>query len=110
MSDTPYPRFGFRFQVQFKENRLSGQSKPKDFLLCNGSFSECAGLEATMEPKVIKEGGRNYGVAQRTGPVTFATVILKRGVTDASDLWKWFELVNSGGYSYRLDVVVRMLD
>lgn len=105
-----YPRFGFRFQVQFKENRLGGQGNPKDFLLCNGAFSECTGLEATMEPKVIKEGGRNYGVAQRTGPVTFGTVILKRGVTDASDLWKWFELVHSGGYSYRLDVTVRLLD
>lgn len=34
MSATPYPRFGFRFQVQFKENRLGGTNKPKkDFLL-----------------------------------------------------------------------------
>ena len=31
------------------------------------AFAECTGLEATMEPKVIKEGGRNYGAAQRAG-------------------------------------------
>lgn len=53
-------------------------------------FSECTGLEATMEPKVIKEGGRNYGAVQRVGPVTFGTVVLKRGLTRDPRLWEWF--------------------
>jgi phage tail-like protein len=54
------------------------------------AFSECTGLEATMEPKVIKEGGRNYGAVQRIGPVTFGTVVLKRGLTRDARLWEWF--------------------
>ncbi len=53
-------------------------------------FAECTGLEATMEPKVIKEGGRNYGAAQRPGGVTFATVVLKRGVSTDRSMWQIF--------------------
>ena len=44
-----------------------------------------------MEPKVIKEGGRNYGAVQRPGAVTFATVILKRGIIiSPRHLWTWW--------------------
>jgi len=63
------------------------------------AFSECTGLEATMEPKVIKSGGANYGAAQRVGPVTYATVIFKRGITTNRDLWGLFAHVNQKGKS-----------
>ena len=103
------PLHVFRFQVDFREDSLNsggGDEVP----VCSGAFSECSGLEATMEPKVIKEGGRNYGAAQRAGPVSFSTVVLKRGMTSTRDLWSWFELVSRGGYSYRLAAVITMLD
>ncbi len=57
-----------------------------------GGFSEITGLEATMEPKVIKEGGRNYGPVQRAGPVSFSTVVLKRGVVRSRHLWAWWAM------------------
>jgi phage tail-like protein len=102
-----YPLPVFRFHVDFQSDPLTpGQNSP--ISLCGGAFSECTGLEATMEPKVIKEGGRNYGAAQRMGQVTFATVILKRGMTTTRDLWKWFELVSQGGYAYRLAAIIRV--
>jgi len=105
-----YPLQVFRFQVDFTEARLSGSDQGIENL-CSGAFSECTGLEATMEPKVIKEGGRNYGALQRAGPVTFSTVILKRGITASRDLWRWFELVNSqAAYAYRLTVVITLRD
>ena len=64
-----YPLHVFRFQVDFKEVSLDPKGKDGDEIaLCSGAFSQCSGLEATMEPHVIKEGGRNYGAAQRTGP------------------------------------------
>jgi phage tail-like protein len=88
----------------------SGSANNGDVTLCGGAFSECTGLEATMEPKVIKEGGRNYGPAQRAGQVTFATIILKRGMTSARDMWKWWELVSTGGYAYRLAATITMFD
>jgi len=111
MSDdnTLAPLHVFNFQVDFKVDPLGDEGGSDDVTLCSGAFSECTGLEATMEPKVIKEGGRNYGAAQRAGSVTFATVILRRGMTTTRHLWRWFELVTrKGGYSYRLAAFVRM--
>lgn len=101
----------FRFAVSFARANLPGaQAKPtSEVALCSGAFAECTGLEATMEPKVIKAGGSNYGPAQRAGPVTFATVVLKRGMTPTRDLWNWFQTVAGGGYSYRLDARITML-
>jgi len=104
------PYHAFRFLVTFTEDPFAGGGGT-DVPLCQGAFAECTGLEATMEPKVIKEGGRNYGTAQRAGPVTFATVILKRGMTSNRDLWAWFELLTSNGsYAYRLAVGITMQD
>lgn len=104
-----YPLPVFRFQVRFTvATENSGVSGER--LLCGGAFSECSGLEATMEPKAIKAGGHNYGEFQRAGRVSFATVILKRGVTRNRDLWKWFELVGNGAYAYRLKAEIILLD
>lgn len=106
-----YPLPVFRFEVEFKEHRLSDEKDGQDKPLCSGAFAECTGLEATMEPKVIKEGGRNYGALQRAGQVTFATVILKRGMTTSRDLWRWFEMASlRGAYTYRLTVIIKMRD
>ena len=60
----------FRFQVSFaRANLPRAKAKPtSDVPLCSGAFAECTGIEATMEPKVIKVGGSNYGPAQRVGP------------------------------------------
>lgn len=104
------PLHVFRFHVDFEEDPIAATGGHARTPLCSGSFAECTGLEATMEPKVIKEGGRNYGAAQRSGPVTFATVILKRGMTPTRDLWRWFELVSGGKYAYRLAATINMYD
>lgn len=106
MSDfTPEPESpfaAFRFQVDFKQAGTS-------LSVARGAFSECSGLEATMEPKVINAGGQNYGPAQRVGPVTFAAVVLKRGLTSNWDLWKWFSKVARGAYAYRMDAEITIL-
>jgi phage tail-like protein len=108
--NTLFPFHVFNFQVDFYEDPLdSAHNLTQNLYLCGGAFSECTGLEATMEPKVIKEGGRNYGAAQRAGPVTFATVILKRGMTTNRDLWRWFEMINSdSAYAYRLAAYITL--
>ncbi len=100
----------FRFRVEFARDSLSNQGGGGPLSLCRGSFSECTGLEATLEPKVIKEGGHNYGHNQRAGQVSFATVVLKRGMTDNRDLWNWFDMLTGGSYAYRLSVKITLLD
>jgi phage tail-like protein len=104
------PLHVFRFHVAFQEQRLQGVNQPIANL-CSGAFSQCSGLEASMEAKVIKEGGRNYGAVQRVGPVSFATVVLKRGITSSRDLWRWFEMTTvQGAYSYRLNATISLRD
>jgi len=96
------PLHVFRFEVTFK--RVGSGSGAVD--MCSGAFSECTGLEASMEPKVIKAGGANYGATQRAGQVSFATVVLKRGMTRTRDLFRWFQLVGGGSYAYRLSAEI----
>lgn len=98
------PLHVFRFEVRFK--RVGSGAGPVD--VCSGAFAECTGLEATMEPKLIKAGGANYGATQRAGAVSFATVVLKRGMTRTRDLFHWFQLVGGGGYAYRLSAEIVM--
>lgn len=112
MSTTGFdePLFGFNFLVTFSEHLLAGEGKGEQVVLCEGAFAECTGLEASMEPKVIKEGGCNWGSAQRAGPVSFATVVLKRGLTRCDHLWAWFSLVGEGASALRLNVTISQLD
>ena len=111
MSDSyAYPLHGFRFRVDFREQMINNETEGGEVLLCSGAFSECSGLEVTMEPKTVKEGGRNWGAAQRMGAVSFGTVVLKRGLTSTADLWTWFSLVGGGGYAQRLNVTVTLFD
>lgn len=105
------PLHVFNFQVDFYEDSLgTATNSTSDLHLCGGAFSECTGLEATMEPKVIKEGGRNYGAAQRAGSVTFATVILKRGMTKDRGLWRLFKDFSDGMYAPRVAVYITLND
>jgi phage tail-like protein len=92
----------FRFRVSlFAVGGSAGASKE---LLCGGSFSEVSGLEATMAPKKIIEGGRNWGEIQRAGPTSFSTVTLKRGVTSLDHLYAWFDAVTrQSNYGYRME-------
>lgn len=105
-----YPIHAFRFQVDFREQLIGNDSEGDDVLLCSGAFAECTGFEATMEPKVIKEGGRNWGAIQRSGKTTFATLVLKRGMTSTRDLWTWYEFIGSGKYAHRFNVIVTLFD
>lgn len=110
MKEIAYPQFGFKFAVSFRQANLDVKTGPK-VELCKGAFSEITGLEATMQPRAITEGGMNYGSHQRVGPVEFGTVIMKRGMTKSRDAWRWFELVNMKASSaYRLNVLIQMFD
>jgi phage tail-like protein len=104
----------FRFHVGFVREPIRGPGGgtpggAED--LCEGAFAEVTGLEASMEPKAIKEGGANYGPHQRGGQVSFATVVLKRGITQTQDLWRWWEVfATQGKYAHRMTVRITLQD
>ncbi len=120
-SATPFPVF--RFVVSFRStpadapaHSSAGGTNPQAgtpgpaVAIAHGVFSEVTGLDATMEPKVIKEGGRNYGPVQRPGQVTFSTVVLKRGMTLNNDGWNWWYMMARQMYAYRLQVNIDVLN
>jgi phage tail-like protein len=81
-----YPFTSFNFSVEINVPGVS----PK---ICNASFSECDGLEMTMEVKTIREGGNNDQQVRMTGPRAFGQLTLKRGMTASAELWDWFDAV-----------------
>jgi phage tail-like protein len=79
-----YPFTAFNFAVEI--NRGQDGSA-----LVNAAFSECDGLELSMEVKTIREGGSNDRQIRLNGPVAHGTLTLKRGMTGDYALWTWFQ-------------------
>jgi phage tail-like protein len=77
-----YPFTAFNFSVEINK---SGEAA----LLCAAAFSECDGLEMTMDVKTIREGGNNGKQIRLTGAFNYGQVTLKRGMTANFDLWEW---------------------
>jgi len=104
-----YPFVAFRFDVRLLVDnaRELGLTNP----LCDAAFAECDGLEMTMEPKVVKEGGNNLQQLHLVGAVTYGNLTLKRGMTPNLDLWKWFAgVAGKAGKGAKASAVVRLLD
>jgi phage tail-like protein len=53
-------------------------------------FSECSGLEMTLDVHDVPEGGNNGTVLKFPTRVKHGTITLKRGVTSNTELWDWF--------------------
>ena len=81
-----YPFTAFNFAVEIRVDGVAMQ-------VCDAAFSECDGLEMTMDVKTIREGGNNGKQIRLTGPLTYGTLTLKRGMTATFDLWHWFNLM-----------------
>jgi len=79
-----YPFTSFNFSVEINRGQDGGP-------LAAAEFSECDGLEMTMEVKTIREGGANDHPVRVSGPINYSNLTLKRGMTSNHDLWKWFE-------------------
>ncbi len=89
-TETPFGVFNFQVAIEVDELKKSGGAQ-----LCKGSFSEVSGLEATMEMKAIRSGGRNHGAIQKRGHINFSTVVLKRGMASSRDIWQWWKLFSA---------------
>ena len=83
-----YPFNNFNFSVEINIPSVASR-------VCNAAFSECDGLEMTMEVKTIREGGNNHNQIRLTGPTNFGQLTLKRGMTATFDLWDWFQAVQT---------------
>jgi phage tail-like protein len=85
-NELAYPFTAFNFRVEIDVEPVAKE-------ICRAAFSECDGLEMTMDVKTIKEGGNNGAQIRVAGLVGYGTLTLKRGMTATYDLWKWFDAV-----------------
>jgi phage tail-like protein len=91
MSVTPFTTFRFEVVLDL-DSPVPGLDSP----LCDAAFSDCDGLEMTMEPKTVQQGGFNNFQAQLIGPMKFSQVTLKRGMTSNLQLWTWMAMAGQG--------------
>ena len=63
-----------------------------------GAFRECAGLGSANEVVDYKASGPKgeFIMKKVPGRMTWNPITLKRGITDAMDMWKWRQLVEEG--------------
>jgi len=78
----------FNFQVLISVDGIEGT-------VCRAEFSDCDGLELSMTPKTLREGGSNARQIHLAGPVGYGQLTLKRGMTPDDGLWRWFELLRT---------------
>jgi len=98
----PFTTFNFSIEI----NRGTDGSP-----LVNAAFSECDGLEMSMEVKTIREGGANDRQIRLNGPVNYGQLTLKRGMTENFELWTWFhDSVNEPRLRAEADVVLLAAD
>jgi phage tail-like protein len=54
-----------------------------------GGFSECSGLEMSLDVEEYKEGGRNGEILKFPTRVKWSNITLKKGVGASTALWDW---------------------
>jgi phage tail-like protein len=82
-------------------------------LLINGAeeghFTECSGLEVSIQPIRYRPGGMGPVVHMIPGPVEYAGVTLRYGLTASTALWDWF-MAAASGQVQRKDISILILD
>jgi phage tail-like protein len=74
-----------------------------------GGFSECTGLEMSLQVEEYKEGGRNSEVLKFPTRVTWSNITLKKGIGVGMELWDWhYGFVEGKGK--RRDGVIMLLN
>ena len=90
------PYLGFRFLVEIEG-------------LIVGGFSEVSGLQAETEFEEVREGGVNHHVHKLPKITKYPNLVLKRGITDSTLLWQWYQDVVRGMLT-RMGIYVMLLD
>lgn len=87
MAGIPDPKPGFRYCVEIEG-------------VIEAAFVECGGLNMEREVFTYQEGGVNDFVHQLPGRTRYTNITLKRGMTDSTQLWDWYQ---KGLFDARVD-------
>ena len=81
MGNSQYPLTNFRFLISIDNIVVAG-------------FSEVSGLEKNIETEDYKEGGNDFIYKFPKG-ITFHNLVLKKGLSDNDELWKWHQKISN---------------
>lgn len=74
-----------------------------------GHFTECSGLSVKIESIAYREAGNHQTVRHIPGPVDYAAITLKYGVTNSKALFDWMMKAAEGKVE-RKNVSISLLD
>ncbi|MFA5267466.1 MAG: phage tail protein [Methanoregula sp.] len=92
-----YPKMAFRFRIEIEGITVA-------------QASEVTGLSVETDIETYEEGGNNLFVYQLPKRTKYVPLILRRGITDADELWEWYDDVRSGHTFKRRSGAVVLLD
>lgn len=75
-----------------------------------GGFSECSGLEMSLQVEEYKEGGNNGQLLKFPTRVTWSNITLKKGISAGTALWDWHYGFVEGRGKRRDGVIVLLTD
>jgi phage tail-like protein len=104
----PVPGFNFYISLIDSSSTLALGTSAVSAVV-GGGFSECSGLDATLQVEEYMEGGENRYVHKFPTRMTYGNITLKRGITFAEDLWNW-HAAYVNGTGKRRDGVISLLD
>jgi phage tail-like protein len=107
----PLLNHNFIVSLVDSSSTLAGLTAPSGSIgdVAVGGFSECSGLEMSMQPEEYKEGGRNGAVLKFPSRITWTNLTLKKGIGLGTELWDWhFGFVEGKGR--RRDGTIMLLD
>lgn len=88
----PYRSYNFKLYVGSAEAR----------------FTECSNMAIRVQALQYREGGQQQVVHQLPGRVDYASITLRYGLTDSTDMWNWF-MTAVNGTVQRQNVSVALL-
>lgn len=104
----PFRAFNFVVSLIDSSSQVSTVASAVGSAVSAG-FSECGGLEMSLDVEEYREGGNNGAVLRFPSRVKWTNLRLKRGIAINNDLWKWhYGFVE--GKVQRRDGVVMLLD
>jgi phage tail-like protein len=89
----PYRAYNFKLEIQG---------------VTEGHFTECSGFGVKVHAIAYREGGNSQVTRRLPGPVEYADVTLKYGLTSSRDLWDWFMTAVHGQVERRNVSIVLM--
>lgn len=74
-----------------------------------GHFTECSGLGVKIFPIKYREGGEHQIIHAIPGPVEYADITLRYGLTNSPEMWDWLKNTMQGKVE-RKEISIVLLD